>query len=372
MQWFQTHVSRSLRWWERYERRLMLVGLITGFVFDLIIADRPDSTTNNLFLLSYLAIAGTLIILLNLRTARHADRQQEYQPLILLLILQFCFGGLASNLLVLYGRSGTFAGSTLFFIILGGMLIGNEFMKTRYSQLRFNIVVYYTLLLTYLLIAVPTFLFHSVGTLVFLTTGLISLGLISIFLWAVYWLVLRGREREHQLYEVSFLVFFVFALFTGLYFMRIIPPVPLSLKDIGMYHTLQKTSAPTAAALYSVTYEPSPWYALWRDTSARYTIASASAPAVCFSSVFAPTGLTAPIFHRWQKYDEVKGEWVQVSRTSFGISGGREGGFRGYTSLAVSPGKWRCDVETANGALIGRESFKVIQNGASQLSTKTL
>jgi hypothetical protein len=37
---------------------------------------------------------------------------------------------------------------------------------------------------------------------------------------------LRGQERIVQLYEVSVLVFLVFALFTGLYFLRIIPPVP--------------------------------------------------------------------------------------------------------------------------------------------------
>ncbi len=359
MEWFRSRVSKSVELWRRYERRIMIVGILTGFIFDLFIADRPDSPTNNLILLSYLGIAGALIIFLNLRTIRREETHPEYQPLFLIFILQFCFGGLASNMLVLYGRSGTFASSALFLCMLGAMLIGNEFLKTRYAQLRFNIAVYYTLLFTYLIIALPTFVFHSVGTLVFLATGVISLVIIAGFLGLVYWLVLRGRERAHQLYEVSFLVGFVFVLFTSLYFMRIIPPVPLSLKEIGVYHTLERLPAPIDDAIYRAVYEPASWFVFWRSTSSTYHITDATDKATCYSSVFAPTGLMAPIYHRWEKYDAEAGKWKDVFRTSFEISGGRQGGFRGYSSLLVGEGKWRCNVETENGALIGRNTFTV-------------
>ncbi len=350
----------------------MIIGLVTGFIFDLIIADRPDNPLTNLILLSYLTVAGSLIIILNLRTVRREETHPGYQPLFLIFILQFCFGALASNMLVLYGRSGTFAGSTLFFIILIGMLIGNEFLKTRYSQLRFNIVVYYMLLLTYLVIAAPTFIFHSVGTWVFLATGVMSLVIIAMFLAVVYWLVLRGRERAHQLYEVSFLVGFVFVLFTSLYFLRIIPPVPLSMKDIGVYHSLTPLATPINGNIYRAIYEEPSWFVFWRDTSSTYTVTEAS-PAFCYSSVFAPTGLSAPIFHRWEKYDDADGEWKQVFRTSFEISGGRERGFRGFTNSVVGVGKWRCNVETSNGALIGRVTFTVKQSSTpAEVSVKDL
>lgn len=344
---------------------MRLFGLATGFIFDLIIADRPDSPLNNLLLLSYLVIAGGLLVILNMRVARKREVDSGYQPLFLLFILQFCFGGLASNLLVLYGRSGTFAASTLFFLMLLGLVVGNEFLRNRYAQLRFNIVTFYTLLLTYLLIVVPTFVFHSVGTGVFLASGLASLVIIGIFLGIVYWAVLRGRNREQQLYEVSFLVGCVFLFFNVLYFLNIIPPVPLSLKGIGVYHSIERLEAPAGgeANIYAATYEKAPWFVFWRDTSATYTL-GASASAVCFSSVFAPTELTTPVYHRWQRYDTAEGKWIQTARISFGISGGREGGFRGFTHTVVSPGKWRCNVETANGGLIGRISFEVKEGGA--------
>jgi hypothetical protein len=357
----RSFVRKPIDLWWRYEQHLRLLGLITGFVFDLFIADRPDSTTNNLFLLSYLLVAGLLIIVLNAGSVRRQEGE-SYQPLFLLFVLQFCFGGLASNLLVLYGRSGTFAASTLFFLLLLGLVIGNEFLRNRYAQLRFNIVTFYTLLLTYLLIAVPTFVFHSLGTLVFLASGIASLVLISAFLGLVYYAVLRGRNREQQLKEVSILVGLVFFFFNALYFLNIIPPVPLSLKDIGIYHSIERLNTPAggSSGIYEATYEPAAWFVFWRDTSATYTL-HASAEAVCFSSVYAPTELTTPIYHRWQKYDEQKNDWVQTTRVSFGISGGREGGFRGFTRSIVTEGRWRCNVETENGALIGRTTFTVVQ-----------
>ncbi|HVZ76222.1 MAG TPA: DUF2914 domain-containing protein [Candidatus Paceibacterota bacterium] len=364
-----------LELWDRYERPLAAISLTVGFVFDLFLAKRPDSVYDNLLLVSYLFIAAALILILNIRTYRRRDIEPQATPLFLLLVLQFCFGGLSSNLLVLYGKSGTFAGSTLFLLFLFAMLVGNEFLKSRYAQLRFNVVIYYTLLLTYCIIAVPTFILHSVGTLVFLASGLLSLAIITGFLWLLYLIVFRGRDRAVQIYEVSVLVLLVFFFYNALYFMNIIPPVPLSLKNIGIYHQLTRlpAAAGTDDAIYSATYEDSPWYIFWRDTSATYDIGSAStAQASCFSSVFAPTGLSAPIYHRWERRDDT-GKWVTMSRISFPINGGRGEGFRGFTVTSVTPGHWRCDVETEGGALIGRISFNVVESSTTAaLSTKAL
>ncbi len=360
--------------WHRYERHLSAGSMVVGFIFDLFLADRPDSPLDNLILMGYLSLAACLIIFLNLRTARKRANNPSYQPLFLLLILQFCFGGLSSNMLVLYGHSGTLAGSTLFILLLVGMLIGNEFLGTRYAQLRFNIVVYYLLLLTYCIIAVPTFIFHAVGTWVFLVSGAISLGVIALFLGLVYLVVLRGQERLQQLYEVSVLVLLVFGLFLGLYFLKIIPPVPLSLKDIGMYHTIARldTTAGSSQNIYTAKYEPALWYEFWRDTGGTYTVA-ATEKATCYSSVFAPTDLSTPIYHRWEKYNEAKHEWQTMSRVSFPINGGRGGGSRGYTFSDVAPGRWRCAVETQNGALIGRISFTVVKSPTpAQITTRDL
>src|SRR5689334_12492554 len=108
--------SRLFEFWQKYEHHLGVPAIILGFTFDFLLAKRPDSIIDNSLLLTYLFVAASFIIILNLREMR-ANKTAE--PLFLLLILQFCFGGLASNLLVLYGHSGTLAGSALFL----GMLL---------------------------------------------------------------------------------------------------------------------------------------------------------------------------------------------------------------------------------------------------------
>ncbi|OGC87657.1 hypothetical protein A3D70_01105 [Candidatus Adlerbacteria bacterium RIFCSPHIGHO2_02_FULL_54_18] len=336
--------------WERYEHHIGVGALVVGFLFDLWVADRPDSIFNNLLLLSYLFLAGAFIIILNLRARRRPD---DATPLFLLLMLQFCFGGLASNLLVLYGHSGTLTGSAVFIGILVLIVFGNEYFRSRYSLLRFNIGVYYFLMLSYALVAVPIFITHSLGILTFFLSGIISIMAISGFLILLFFAVFRGSDTG-KLKEVSFIIGGIFCVFNLLYFLNVIPPVPLSLRDIDVYHSVLKRADGTYLALY----EPAPWYQFWRSSSERYT--SASGTAACFSAVFAPADLQTPIYHVWE-YKNATGEWEQRSKVPFPIQGGRAEGYRGFsTKSALTPGEWRCNVETASGALIGRVGFVAV------------
>ncbi|HEY4501605.1 MAG TPA: DUF2914 domain-containing protein [Candidatus Paceibacterota bacterium] len=360
--------TKIFKWWERYEHHLGVGALAVGFAFDLIIADRPDSVGNNLLLLFYLVAAAVLIILLNRREMRKLEAVHSTEPLFLLLALQFCFGGLASNLLVLYGRSGTLAVNALFVAFLVALIFGNEYLRNRYAQLRFNIGVYYILLLTYLLIAVPVFITHTIGVWTFILTGLISLGLITGFLAMLSVIVFRNKEPQ-KLFGVSTLVLGIFLVFNLLYFLNIIPPVPLSLKDIGIYHSLLKRSDGNYVALY----EPAPWWQPWRSTNADYTLGVGES-AFCFSSVFAPTNLSVPVYHRWEKFSQAEGSWQTEALVAFPVSGGRAAGYRGYSvKSALTPGAWRCDVETQGGALIGRTGFDVVESSSTpSLSQKIL
>lgn len=360
--------TKIFKWWERYEHHLGVGALVVGFCFDLIVADRPDSIGNNLLLLAYLAAAGVLIILLNRREMRKKEQQHSTEPLYLLLLLQFCFGGLASNLLVLYGKSGTLAVNALFLGLLVALIFGNEFLRSRYAQLRFNVGVYYLLMLTYCVIAVPVFIVHTIGTWVFLLSGLVSLGIIAGFLFLLMAIVFRGKDFA-KIFGVSTVVLAIFLTFNLLYFLNIIPPVPLSLKDIGIYHSLLKKSDGN----YTGLYEPSPWWQVWRDTSRIYTLGAGDS-AFCYSSVFAPTNLSVPIYHRWEKYNSAKGAWETQSLVAFPIAGGRAEGYRGYSvKSALTAGDWRCNVETKGGALIGRSDFEVVQSTSTPaLSQRTL
>lgn len=169
------------------------------------------------------------------------------------------------------------------------------------------------------------------------------------------------------MFEVAGVVAGICAAFTVLYFSHVIPPVPLSLKHIGVYHTLERVGG-----VYAVSYEKPAWYVFWRHTDAAFTLSLSEGRAYCFSAIFAPGGLSTPVVHQWEKYDPTSGKWQQQSKYSFPINGGRDQGYRGWTAKTLSAGKWRCDVETENGQLIGRLSFEAVEAGAAELSTTTL
>ncbi|HVY73148.1 MAG TPA: DUF2914 domain-containing protein [Candidatus Paceibacterota bacterium] len=353
-------MKRLIELWNKYERHISVVTLVCGFTFDLILAKRPDSIADNILLLFYLGLSASIIVVLNMRSRREQEGIQTVQPLFLLLVLQFCFGGLASNLLILYGKSGSLGGTTIFLALLLCMLVGNEMLKNRYAQFKFNIGVYYFLLLTYLVIALPTFVFHRIGTQIFLVSGIVSLLLIAFFLWAIFRLVLRG-DKKKQILQVGSIVLGIYVAFNGLYFLNVIPPVPLSLKAAGIYHSVERT----ASGDYAVTYEKKHWWEFWRDTSDMFTV-QAGEPAYCFSAVFAPGKLTTPIVHTWEYLypadeNHKRSTWLPVAKVEFPITGGREEGYRGFSEKRVlADGQWRCTVSTASGQVIGYITFNVV------------
>jgi hypothetical protein len=356
--------GRAMDFWTRYQSHLAVAALVFGFILDSFTLNRPDQLLDNAILLTYLTIAGGVILLMTTRASR-GKTEGKIAP-FLPILLQFCFGNLASGLLVLYFRSGTFAQSLIFFLILASLLVGNEYLKSRYAQFRFNIAIYYLLVLCYAALTVPVLL-HSIGTLVFLASGLVSLVFISAYFWVL--LLTARQELVRHLYPAGAIVGLIFFMFNVLYFVNVIPPVPLAMRDIGIYHSVLHRQDGSYLALY----EAAPWYQFWRTTNSDFHLTD-SRSAFCFSSVFAPTDLKAPIYHKWEYYNPLSYEWEVRSRVSFPIAGGRNDGYRGFSvKTSLTPGEWRCDVETAGGSLIGRTGFTVLESGAApELSQKTL
>jgi len=255
-------------------------------------------------------------------------------------------------------------GSGLFIAALLFLLIGNEFLRHRYARTHVQLATWFFLFLPYTTLALPVLL-GRIGDLVFLFSGFIALMCVAGLVWVV------RRVATEAVYtaltKIAVSISLIYGIFTTFYFLNLIPPVPLSLTHIGMYHALERD----AAGNYLVAYEKPAWWALWRDTSPTFTYTSGD-PGYCFSAVFAPSSLSVPIFHRWEKYDEVTEEWKTITYLSFPINGGRSGGYRGYSeTYRLSEGRWRCSVETQRGALIGRTIFTVV-SGEPQLFETTL
>lgn len=329
---------------KKHRRHVPTVAIMSGFVWDSLTLGRPDQLYSNLVMLAYLLIAGFCIIFMTQR-----EESGMPQSLWVQTLTQFSFGNLASGLLVLYMGSATLIGNWPFLLILTTLLIGNEFVKNRHQRIRFSVAVYYLLILAYLIVLVPV-LTHTVASWTFLVSAFASIVVVVGYLAIIRLIARRVYDEDRRLLVRSVLAIVV--TFSFLYYANLIPPVPLSAREVGIYHSVVRTETG-----YEVMYEKH-WYEFWKRSDS--TIHAQTPVSIgCFSSVFAPADITIPIQHVWEEYDVRTRGWKIRDTFDFPIAGGREEGYRGYSIKRVEVGKWRCSVETDRGALLGRAAVTI-------------
>lgn len=349
----QERVEKLIRTYERYFAPFMFVG---GFLLDTLTLRRIDFWLDHLVLIAYLLVAGISILALN---AYEAGRIRFHwfasvAP-FLPVFMQFGFGGLFSAFLIFYTKSGAILTNWIFIFLLAAILIGNERFRKRYERFVFHISVYFIALFSYSIFLLPI-IFKRMGDTVFLTSGLLAIALTGIFVAGISLFLPRQIIREsHRRLAIS--IGGIFVIFNLFYFTGIIPPIPLSLKEAGVYHSVLRSKT----GAYELIFEKAPWYLPLQNTNSVYHWRREEA-AFFYSSIFAPTDFKEKVTHRWARYDKNKKEWVVTENIPFDVYGGRDGGYRGYSyKTAVLPGVWRVDVLTKNGSLLGRKKFTIIE-----------
>lgn len=334
----------------KYEHYFSPLALVSGFVWDNLTLKRVDFWLDILLLLAYLAVAAGSIVIIN---AGYANRFR-----FLPFILQFVFGGLFSAFVVFYLRSAPLVTSWPFLFCLAALLIGNELFRERYLRLAFHLSIFFVALFSFSVLIIPT-LIGQIGAAVFILSGFASLVFFGLVLTVVFYV---SKERVMQSRRMIFLsTGLIYVVFNVLYFFNIIPPIPLSLKEIGVYHSVKRVETGD----YIVSREPASSYFVFRNFSTVFH-RKRGEPVYVFSSVFAPAKINTVIFHRWSYFDEQKGEWIISSEINYSITGGRDGGYRGYTfKHNIAAGKWRVDVVTGRGQLLGRVNFTVVESDVS-------
>jgi hypothetical protein len=131
------------------------------------------------------------------------------------------------------------------------------------------------------------------------------------------------------------------------------PPVPLALKDDGIYRSVRR-----AGENYEVRYSKPRWWQFWKNDDSSYAYTPGDT-VYCFAAIFAPTALREQIVHYWQQKN-ANGQWLTTDKIGYPIVGGRDGGWRGYTfKRNITTGDWRIEVKTAEGRLLGRIPLEV-------------
>ena len=327
---------------------------------------RIDLWFDNLILFTYLIVALLAIVVINfyeegiLRGVLF-EKVRFLSPLA----MQFAFGGLFSGFVIFYSRSATLSASWPFILLLIALLVGNEFFKSKYSRFTFRMSIFFTALFSFMIFYVPV-VTGSISALIFILSGIISIVLMGALVHVLKLIIPARINRSKNALKWS--IGSIFILINIFYFTNIIPPIPLSLKEANAYHFVERT----ATGNYLATSEIKKWYDFLIPNETIHI--SQGEPIYVFSSVFAPTKLNTQIFHKWQYYDDGENEWIERSNLGFAISGGRDGGYRGYTmKTSLDEGLWRVDVVTKRGQLLGRVKFKVKKvNKPLILETNTL
>jgi len=358
--------THTKRWYAKFERPISSLSLIGGFVFDAVTLTRVDEFWENVWVAGHLLIVAVCIVLINVRENIEGDESNPGTLHFWLVnALQWFFGGLLSTYLVFYFRSGTLADTWPFFVILAGAFIANERLKKHYARLTFQISILFLSIVLFSVYIIPVIV-HQIGTWVFIVSGAVSIVVLALFLLVLHF---SAREKfKKSRIPVMLAAVGIFATINLLYFLNLIPPLPISLKDAGIYQVFLVNGPGN----YTGQYEDQGFFS-FLQTSERVQITPGTA-LYAYSSVFSPTSFKTSIIHEWQYYSTSTHAWVTRSRVTLATAGGGDQGYRTFSLQEnLMPGAWRVNVKTPQGQIIGRLSFDVsIVSSTPALITKTI
>jgi hypothetical protein len=267
--------------------------------------------------------------------------------------ISFFLGTLLSHILVYYFRSSDVLQVWPLFAIVGISILSNEFL---YGIVP-DILLFFVALTFYIIFNVPIFL-NKVNNNTFLISILVSVIAISILTLILQRIYLSKKEF---LFLIIFSIAFPF-LILRLYYLNYIPAVPLALGDSGFYSYVQKETSENNLVLYDKKEDgiiKTTKYLFLENESYNLNSLKDSNTIYFFSSIISPADVSATITHVWQKYDDTKKIWADYAKISYDVSGGRQDGYRGYSSMTnITQGKWRVRV-LADDRIVGIKNVEI-------------
>jgi hypothetical protein len=343
---------------------LPAVFFFGGFLWDALTIGRNVAASDLFIFALYLLLAGLILFMISRPGYILADSKKQLEqkprwlpawlagmvskiylrlhyPQLPYFLLQFIFGNLLSALFILYFKSSSHWLAWLMSLLLAGLLVVNEYLENEYRQFTLSWALFGFCAMLLFNFALP-FLIGSIHAAWFYLSTLLGAVL-------AYWLYKKTPNHSGSIKPVGLIaITLMFA-----YAFDMIPPVPLVKRDMAVGYALNKV-----AGNYQLSQQPSEWWVFWRKSS-NHLKTTPGQRVYCFSSVFAPSGLNARLYHIWQFHDKKHG-WQTQSRIGYTLSGGRQNGFRGYTyKQGLQAGDWRVSVETENNKTVAIQEFSV-------------
>ncbi|MEZ4872251.1 MAG: hypothetical protein R2827_08405 [Bdellovibrionales bacterium] len=108
-----------------------------------------------------------------------------------------------------------------------------------------------------------------------------------------YGLIRLGHQREEILKKIvmpSSLVLVFISFFT---FMNWVPPIPISIQHIGIYHSIEKQMANTCFS------HQTPWWRFWYHSDQQFKAAPGDR-LYGYARIFSPVGFDDKVYFHWQ------------------------------------------------------------------------
>jgi hypothetical protein len=359
-----THTPSSAA--TRLHRYLAVVTFVAGFLFDFVTMQRIDAWTDLGLQLGYLIGLGGLLLYQQREAVGRwvpgpfVQRWWQYN----VEAVHFLYGGLLSAYVVLYFRSSTAARPAVFLALLVLVMVINEVPRVRQAGYPLRLALYGFCLLSFLTYFIPIVL-GRIDAAVFV----LSLVCSAVLLWQVAgWLTPSDGGRAIARARLFAPAAGMLALIGILYALRLIPPVPLSVRFQGIYHDVRREGRN-----YTLVYLEPPVGAIWRRDSRPFRRRTGDR-VYYFARVFAPSGFRHRVMIRWEVFNAARNTWMTTDRVPLNVLGGRAEGFRGFAAKSnFTPGSWRVTAETEDGRAIATLSFDVEDDaGTSERRWKTL
>jgi hypothetical protein len=337
--------------YQKHERWVPVVFFLLGFLFDVAMLRRIDEIKVILQQAVYLFVAAVLIGV-DLVEETH---KVEVPTWILKIwnyreaVLHFLLGTLLNSYAIFYFKSASAITSFLFIGILVLLLTLNEFKRFGESQTKVHVAFLSLCIISYFVSLAPIVL-GFIGMLPFLCAVAASLAVFYAYFSAMR--LKLGNESELLRTHIVQPFALVQGVFVLLYVLHLIPPVPLSVKYMGIFHGIEKREGE-----YALIYSRPEWK-FWQHGDQTFQ-ARPGDTIYAYAQIFSPTRFKDQLQVRWL-YKDPKHGWMPSDAIPLDVLGGREQGYRVVTKKSnYQPGEWRVRIETMENVEIGRIDFEV-------------
>jgi hypothetical protein len=342
-------LERLKLYYARNEGRAAAAFFAAGFIFDIFTTGRIDSWLTIGQQAAYLAVITAILLHMFLQQDAPAPPPAgstfkkwyyEYRSAL----VHFLLGALLNLYAIFYFKSSSLLVSFGFLGLLVAVLLANELKRVKSLGLPFKFALLGLCFLSFSAYLVPV-LVGSMGLSVFLASMLVGCVPLTAAAWRV-----PGEKFAHARRQILVPLGCVVIGFLAFYLFRLIPPVPLSIPFIGVYHHVERTEAG-----YRLSHERPAWR-IWHNGDQDFR-AQPGDRVYVFFRVFSPARFSDQVQMRWYWKDPARG-WTLHDSIPIRIVGGREQGFRGYgVKSNYQPGEWKVQVETTDAREIGRVYF---------------